>query len=186
MNGTGHHKRLIRVLAAKVDDGLESLGDHPGSVGELARTVIPWDDYQPTNGKMDDRDGQPTNVTSGPALGYGCLPSRYPSLVLDYAGHDRSGPSKQAQCITTHGARTAVSIQLSFAGKDWLDDKEKCARMAANSAVWVWTKVDGTVKPVVHDQRLSTPGGQIELWLSDFVPDDTTLPDAFVRPVHGE
>lgn len=183
---TGHHRCLIRVLAAKIDNGLESLYDQPGSVGELARTVIPWDDYRIENGKMIKGDGQPANVTNTPTLGYGCLPSRYSMLAVDYAGQEKDAPSKHTQHITAHGARTAISLQLSFPQNDRLDVKEKYERMATNSAVWVWTEVDGTVKPVVHDQRLSTPGGQIELWLSDFVPDGTTLPDAFVRPVHGE
>lgn len=48
--------------------------------------------------------------------------------------------------------------------------------------------VDGTVQPVVQKEPLSTPGGQIKLWLSDLVPmaDLANLPSEFVRPLRDE
>lgn len=189
MHETSHHQDLTHVLVARMDSGLESLWDHPGSVGELARTVIYWNGYRGISSKVVNQGSKPTNVAGAPAWGFGYRPStanRYPALVLNYAGHKSDAPSRHAQYVTTYGARTAISLQLSFSETAPLDDKANYARMADNSAVWVWSKVDGKAKAVVRQEPLSTPGGQIELWLSDFAPEDTRLPVEFVRPLHGE
>ncbi|KAH6848210.1 hypothetical protein B0I37DRAFT_159097 [Chaetomium sp. MPI-CAGE-AT-0009] len=180
-----HHVGVAMALAIETGISLRSFYSYPGSVGALARRVQLQSGYPLVRATGHDQDGKPTGNAGPPALAFTSPLSKHPTLVLDFAGHENNAPSKHAQYITMHGARTVVSLQLSFNTMTPLGDKAKYKRMADNTAVWVWTTVNGEVKAVVQREPLSTPGGQIKLWLSDFSPmgEDKDLPSEFVRPL---
>ncbi len=69
-----------------------------------------------------------------------------------------------------------------------IETDRQVQRLAEHSLVSVLTKVNGTVKTVVQRESLSTLGGAVKLWLSDFVEQDDAkaLPDEFIRPLHNE
>ena len=96
-----------------------------------------------------------------------------PQLVVSYGGNltfvlafaNDEGASKHAQYITELGARTVVSVKLALPAEP--DRARSERRLAERSSIWIWTMVDGVVKPV-QKEALST-GGEIKLWLSDLI-----------------
>ena len=108
-----------------------------------------------------------------------------PSCVFVFHHDNRGGPSKFAQLITKHpqDTRTVVVVKVALPGK--MDNKRKMQRLAQKSLVSVFTMADGFVKTVVQQEPLSTPGGGVKLWLSDFIKEREGLPDEFVRPFHA-
>jgi hypothetical protein len=94
--------------------------------------------------------------------------------------------SKFAQIVTKRpkDTHTVVAVSLALPGK--MDSERKLERLGENSSVSVFTMVDGVPKTVVSKERLSTSGGGVKLWLSDFVKERESLPDEFVRPTNSE
>ncbi|KAK0711731.1 hypothetical protein B0H67DRAFT_555669 [Lasiosphaeris hirsuta] len=102
-------------------------------------------------------------------------------LVVFFHGN-HAGASKYAQLLADNDAQTVVAVQLALPG--WMDSKRKSQRLARNSCISVFTMMDGVIKTVVQQEPLSTPGGEIKLWLSDLVKERESLSDEFVRPLH--
>jgi len=117
-------------------------------------------------------------VKSGWGIGSSMLRVSYggnPTFILAFV--DGEGASKHAHYITELGARTVVSVKLALPAEP--DGARSKRRLAEYSSIWIWTMVDGAVKPV-QKEALST-GGEIKLWLSDLITEP--LPDEFTRPL---
>jgi len=111
--------------------------------------------------------------------------NKNPSCVFIFYYGNHQGSSRFAQLITKHpqDTQTVVAVKVALPGK--MDSTRKMQRLAQNSLVSVFTMVDGVVKTVVQQEPLSTPGGGVKLWLSDFVKERESLPDEFIRPFHA-
>ena len=152
-----------------IENGLESLGQLDKPIGQLALMVEVM--HHGANG--------------GPAAGVALHATQHktPTCLIIFFNGNHEGASKYAQLITEHpeDTHTVVAVQLGLPGR--LESERKLQRLAQKSFVSVFTMVGGAVKTVVQQEPLSTPGGGVELWLSDLVKERESLPGEFVRPL---
>lgn len=176
-----HHVAVVWAIRDAVEAGLARYCRYPAPVGPPVRAVKTF----PLFPRPLALDGKGTVMS--PALMVVGASNQFPTCIFDFADHQGGGPSKHAQYITTpaRGAHAVVSLQLSLSAGDWLGDDKKMARLANNSYVWVWTNDQGKANPVVKREPLSTPNGEIRLWLSDLIEKTEDLPDDFRRPIDG-
>ncbi|KAK0725809.1 hypothetical protein B0H67DRAFT_551276 [Lasiosphaeris hirsuta] len=134
--------------------GLESLGQLDKPVGPLALGI------QTSN--------YPNVIAPRRAIAFGRAGKNTtsPTCLVVFFNGDHEGASKYAQLIAKHPNEVQTVMQ----------------RLAQNSFVSVFTMVDGAIKTVVQQEPLSTPGGEIKLWLSDLIKDHEGLSDEFTRP----
>jgi hypothetical protein len=105
-----------------------------------------------------------------------------PSIIFRWEDHN--GKTNAGNLMTRLGVRTVVSLNMAAIPKDPMDlnDPARMKRIAAHSSAAVWA-VDDSGKPCcAQDEKLSTPGGKIGLWLSDFVANPEQLPEDLRRP----
>ena len=189
-----YHLRIERFIEQQIEAGLEPFRHLAAPVGPLASAVQAWhaDPIVDYFGKSGNQPSVPTlevDMTPGFGGGFGTAGMDLPTFALsftnslDMAG---TGASRHTQYITKPGStvNAVASMQLGLPINHWLGNSGQMARAADNSFVWVWSRdpQPGHVKAVVHRQPLSTPDGQINLWLSDLVQNPKLLrDDKFIR-----
>ncbi|KAK0724269.1 hypothetical protein B0H67DRAFT_550084 [Lasiosphaeris hirsuta] len=157
-----------------IGNGLESLGQLDKPIGPIALGV--WMGLC----SVEFPATSPAIAITLQSTGKGEAPN---CLVVFFNGN-HTGASRYAQLIAKHQKDTQTVVAVQFALPGRMESKRKTQRLACNSFVSVFTMVDGVIKTVVQQEPLSTPGGEIKLWLSDFVKEPESLPDEFVRPFH--
>ena len=191
-----YHLRIERLIEQQIEAGLEPFKRLDGPVGLLVSAVQAWHADPIVDKEGNRKTSAPeceVDITAGFGGGFGTAGMDLPTFAvvfcsdLDAAG---TGASRHAQYIAKPGSpvTTVVSMRLALPLNHWLGDPDKMARAAYNSFVWVWTRdqQSGRVKAVVQHQPLSTPDGQINLWLSDLVQNPELLQDdKFIRPADG-
>jgi len=112
-------------------------------------------------------------------LAYGTSQKNFPAVVF------KLGCSDQEAChlMAEVPIRVVVHIKLEKKAKPG-------ASVVHNNdltiSVWVYDKSARQAK-LIQKERLSTPGGQIRLWGSDFMTlEDTTLPEKYRRPYKNQ
>lgn len=160
-----YHLRLERMIERKIETGIELLKTLPVPAGKLASGVEVW----PIHLRLSSDSGK---IIKHQDLMFGNISAAHPTLVFQFAEFGNASKHAQVISLTKGMVKTVVSLQLSWPIKTWLGDPKKMAHFAANSFVWVW-KADehGSAHDIVRREPLSTPDGQIGLWLSDFVSD---------------
>jgi hypothetical protein len=109
-------------------------------------------------------------------------PESETALFVFTATDSHVSPSKCAESFAKiPSLRTIVVVQFALPTK--VDTESQMVRLTEKSLASVFTKVDGKIEPAVHRESLSTPGGAIQLWLSDIVEqeDVNKLPAEFIR-----
>lgn len=152
--------------------GLECISHLPAPIGPLARKM--WQE----DGPDDDHDHL-TVFTESPT---GATAT---SIIIFTATNDHMGPGKLAYYFAKNPAlHTVTVVQLALPMK--LETDRQVRRLAEHSYVSVF--VGGPATAVVQRESLSTPGGAIKFWFSDFVKQDDAecLPDELTRPLHNE
>ncbi|KAK3363723.1 hypothetical protein B0T25DRAFT_576265 [Lasiosphaeria hispida] len=116
----------------------------------------------------------------------GMIPNLTSVFVFASAGnHKGTGTYAQYFAKYPKTMRTVVAVNLGL--PDNLGGDRALRRLAEFSSVSVFAMVDGKVKVVVQKEPLSTPGGEIKLWLSDLIKSDDVLdlPGEFIRPIEA-
>ena len=153
-----------------VFDGLDCLARCPPPIGPLALKAVLG-----------------ANKDIGEAAAFPAGMQKPPSFILAVTDGSQESASKQAQYITKHpgDTRTVVSVQLALPRQ--VDSSRGLQRLAERSFVSVFTTINGAAKTIDHREPLSTPGGEIKLWLSDLIKteDVERLPDWLTRPLHN-
>ncbi|KAK3349213.1 hypothetical protein B0T25DRAFT_237103 [Lasiosphaeria hispida] len=187
-----HHPKPVGPLAHKA-----VLGHHPDYLNSfIVRSVTGKSDEASflaaaLSGKSDEdvewtqagRNLRPRSKTDK-APGVMTVPDITSVLVFASAGnHKSTGTYAQYFAKYPKTMRTVVAVNLGLPGN--LDGGRALRRLAEFSSVSVFAMVDGKVKAVVQKEPLSTPGGEIKLWLSDLIKNDDALnlPGEFIRPL---
>jgi hypothetical protein len=157
-----------------IANGLEPISHLPAPIGPLARTM--WAVEGP-----GDHDHHLTVVSKST--------TRPTAILVFTATNKHMGLGKCAHHFDQYPTLRAITV-VQLALPMQLETDRQVRRLAKHSHVSVDTKVkvNGPVKAVVQRESLSTPGGAIKFWLSDFANQDDAkcLPDEFTRPLHNE
>lgn len=158
---TAAHISATVRLATGLRMELERRKAEPGPLGELARRLR----VIPTEMELliwDPRTTHPTAI-----------------FIFDHFN------KANQQSLFGRGAKIIVCLQLAWTDKHWLGDPKDMGHVADKSSSSVWTGRAKQPRAIVQREPLSTPGGQISLWYSDFVEDESVLPKEFIRPRIG-
>jgi hypothetical protein len=154
-----------------VASGIESARRLSEPVGPLARKVVLAHDENCLHGFFTAFNS--CNIADATSI-----------LVFATAGNHK-GTGTYARYFNKYPETMRTIVVVNLGLPDDLDSDRAVRRLAEFSFVSVFAVVDGKVKAVVQREPLSTPGGEINLWVSDFVKGDDVLelPGEFIRPL---
>lgn len=176
-DGTLYMRELYLTLCNAIGSFIKQVN----AVAEVtAKQVGPIEKWQGYLSSKDNKDPLYDYI-----VGFGTDKAKYPAIIfkMGVEGDGQKANSKMGHLMAKVPVRLVVRIRLALLPKGWKQGESTDVIDSSTVSVWQYDAVARQAKCVQGPQPLSTKGGHVALWVSDFLSEeDDAIPEHLKRP----